>query len=434
MQTESRIKYWFKKTFPYAALLLVTVLLMIYFKQNKSLESYVIEGKSNLINYYTENLKPLFFKTEITNEDVFNFALHKNIPVDKVKNDILQINNEDEKGNSFEIKPGVWKEGTKNFDKYVNYLKLNNNEVSRLDSILTLYKDDLYTSILLDDSNTIAVSPNIYHLQKAIYADIFQFTEALEDQKAGIIASKGSAKSNYNKVVSAYEEMHPNNFIVFAKDTIFESDCEYDQVKLKERLWEAKGNLAELKNELKNIDFKEKYKVAALPAEDVKRLKEKLVYEINSNVKKAYVPHTFTSSINIPDLGKIRFKIDGKDSKIDEDGIEVKTDSLLNNLVISISGSIDNALSSNFNFDFNIDEIDEITNESLTFLESSDLEDWSKFGLKVDSLAKSFEFYYSDTSDNFDYSQFKMDLKKFKKALKKEKRKIESEIKSDVDY
>ena len=27
----------------------------------------MVEGKSNLVKYYTENLKPLFFKTEITN-------------------------------------------------------------------------------------------------------------------------------------------------------------------------------------------------------------------------------------------------------------------------------------------------------------------------------------------------------------------------------
>ena len=434
MQTESKMKYWLKKTFPYAALLLVTVILMIYFKQNKSLESYVIEGKSNLINYYTENLKPLFFKTEITNEDVFNFALHKNIPVDKVKNDLLQINNEDERGNSFEIKPGVWKAGTKNFNKYVNYLNLNKSEVSRLDSILTLYKDDLYTSILLDDSNTIAVSPNIYHLQKAIYADIFQFTETLKHEQKGKDQDKRSAASNYNMVVSKYEKMHPNEFIIFAQDTIFESECEYDKEKLKARLWEVKGNIEELKNEMKNADFKEKYKVDAFPTKDLKSVNEKLVYEISSDIKKVYVPKAFTSSINIPDLGEIRFEIDKSSDAINEDKIKLKTDSLLNNLVISISGSIDNALSSSFNFDFNIDEIDDVTNESLNFLESSDLEDWSKFGLKVDSLARSFEFYYGDSSDNFDYSKFKIDLKKFKKALKKEKYKLESDIKSDIDH
>ena len=31
----------------------------------------------------------------------------------------IQINNDEVEGNSFELKPGVWKQGTKNFDKYV---------------------------------------------------------------------------------------------------------------------------------------------------------------------------------------------------------------------------------------------------------------------------------------------------------------------------
>jgi hypothetical protein len=84
-------------------------------------------------------------------------------------------------------------------------------------------------------------------------------------------------------------------------------------------------------------------------------------------------------------------------------------------------------VSSNFNFDFNIDEITEITNESLGFLENSNLEDWSKFGLRVDSLARTFEFHFDDSSENFDYSKFKMNLKKFKKSLKQEKLKLKSD-------
>ena len=69
-----------RKWLPALLLLVLTVVLMISFKNKRlNLGSLLEEGKTNLASFYTQNMKPLFFRTEITNSDVFDFALRKNI-------------------------------------------------------------------------------------------------------------------------------------------------------------------------------------------------------------------------------------------------------------------------------------------------------------------------------------------------------------------
>ncbi|MBL1212368.1 MAG: hypothetical protein HND52_03300 [Ignavibacteriae bacterium] len=430
---ESKSKYLIKKFSPYAILLIAAAALMLYFKKNNTLNEFIVEGKSSLVKYYTENLKPLFFKTEITNEDVFNFALHKNIPVDKENKKLLQINSDEESGKSFTIKPGVWKSATNNFEKYVNYLELNKKQIVELDSILELYKEDIYTSILLDDSNTIAVSPNIYHLQKAAYGDILRFTELLGIDN-GTVSLKDEEVFNHEKVMNLINEKNKSNeFIVFAEDTVFETVCDYDKIKIKEKLTAAKGNLDELRAEFKSkgIFNGDKLKGAIAKSGDAK---DEILFEISSKMKKAYVPESYTSSISIPEVGDINFGISSIKNPELPEGLTVQTDSLLNSLVISISNGIDEAIETKFEFDFNIDELADLSVENLNIDENLNLEEWAEFGLRIDSLANSFEFHFSDSSGGFDYSKFKVDMKKFKKVIKQNRDKIKQEVKAKEEY
>lgn len=430
---ETKTKNFIKKILPYAVLLIITAALMLFFKQSDKLNEYMVEGKSSLIEYYTENLKPLFFKTEITNEDVFNFALHKNIPVDKENKKLLQINSDEENGKSFMIKPGVWKSKTNNFEKYVNYLELNKKQIADLDSILTLYKEDLYTSILLDDSNTVAVSPNIYHLQKAAYGDILRFTELLKKDKASL-TDKNEEVFDHEKVMNLINEKNKSNeFIVFAEDTVFETICDYDKIKIKKKLTSAKGNLDELRSELKSkgIFNGDKLKNSKIESQDDR---DDIIFEISSKMKKAYVPESYTSSISIPEIGNINFGITSFKTADELEGLTIQTDSLLNSLVVRISNGIDEALETKFEFDFNIDELEDLSSENFGIEENLNLDEWAEFGLRIDSLANSFEFHFSDSLGEFDYSKFKVDMKKFKKVIHENKNKIKQEVKAKEEY
>mgnify|MGYP000896189243 FL=1 len=69
-------------------LILLTIGLMIIFKNNSS---NLKDLPDDLISFYAKNLKPLFYQTSITEEDIFNFALYQNIPIDKQNNKLLQI-------------------------------------------------------------------------------------------------------------------------------------------------------------------------------------------------------------------------------------------------------------------------------------------------------------------------------------------------------
>ena len=79
-----------KRLFPAAGIALLTIILLFYFKYNKS-GNLLEEGVGNIEDFYTQNLKPLFFNSEITNEEIFNFALYGNLPVDRNNNKIIQI-------------------------------------------------------------------------------------------------------------------------------------------------------------------------------------------------------------------------------------------------------------------------------------------------------------------------------------------------------
>ena len=108
-ENTNRFRDLAKKYLPVSSLILLTILLMIFFRYKKNDIGRLIEsGKENLISFYAQNLKPLFATTDISNEDVFNFALYQSIPIDKQNNKILTVTNQDADNQVYEIKPTVY--------------------------------------------------------------------------------------------------------------------------------------------------------------------------------------------------------------------------------------------------------------------------------------------------------------------------------------
>ena len=94
-----------KKFLPYIFLLLLTLVLMFFFKHHKQEISRMLEeGKNNIVSFYTSNLKPLFTQTQISEEDLFNFALYKSLPLDKDKNKVLVLSNDNLGNREYVIK------------------------------------------------------------------------------------------------------------------------------------------------------------------------------------------------------------------------------------------------------------------------------------------------------------------------------------------
>ena len=108
---------------------------MIFFKQNKRIIGHMFEeGKNNLLSFYSHNLKPLLFQTRISEEDVFNFALYRSLPLDKEKNKVLFISNDQPGNQIFEIKPATYNPNTQNYNTFIQYLGMNKIEKAKSDT------------------------------------------------------------------------------------------------------------------------------------------------------------------------------------------------------------------------------------------------------------------------------------------------------------
>lgn len=174
---------FFRKYSFYIGVGFLTLTLIIIFRQKK-LGEFVEEGKAGLASFYTQSLKPLIYTNEITNEDVFNFAMFNSLPVNKKENKILFVSRDEEGKNSISIQNSEYKENTDNYQNFIKYLELNPKGKQQFDSLLSYYKAKLYASVLSNSKNTIAVNQNIPLMHDLLYADILHFANTMNYTKA----------------------------------------------------------------------------------------------------------------------------------------------------------------------------------------------------------------------------------------------------------
>ncbi|MEK6552273.1 MAG: hypothetical protein AABZ54_02340, partial [Bacteroidota bacterium] len=229
----------FKKFVPYIILFLLTIALMFFFKYNKRDIGRIIEaGKNNLLAL-AKNLKPLLFETEINNEDVFNFALYQSIPLDKGKNKVLLISKDEPGNNIYEIKPASHNRQTKNYDTFVKLLGLNEKQKAEADSILNSYKKEIYSSVLVNDKNTIAVNPRLPALQQAVLADLISFAQKVDETKSKELFPNAYKFYNNEKIsnmIVSAKQIPNNEYILITPDTVARTYFNWDQEKFNKHL------------------------------------------------------------------------------------------------------------------------------------------------------------------------------------------------------
>lgn len=376
-----------KKYLPGILLAALTVLLMFYFKDNRgAFGEIVTKSKDDLLALYTENLKPLLFGTDITNEDVFNFALYQTLPIDKKENKLLKISEEDQE-TYFEIIPSSYKAGTENYENFVKYMMLDNQQKIKLDSILNSYRGELSETIFTDGVNTLAVNSRLADLQKAVLTDIAAFARDANKPQLNSLFGGDFVFWDSHKTINLVDEIRKDTtrqFLIIAPDTVFTSHLEFD--------FDAFENLHSLSpEEVKNfphvnISIKKTIPKAGTvpqPPSAIRRQSDNQFgysYKFPSiELDKAHFDKEAMDSLRISlalirdELSKISFSFD--------------VDSLQKSLNIELK-----ALNKNVNeelfFEFNFDNINDIVNKSLENamrLENS-AEDWERFGFEIDSL------------------------------------------------
>ncbi|VAX27009.1 hypothetical protein MNBD_IGNAVI01-20, partial [hydrothermal vent metagenome] len=216
-----------KKYLPIGGLLILTISLMIYFGIEQFNNSSKTDQNSLINDLYSKTLKPIFSDKKLTKEDVLNFALYNNLPIDKKENKILEVKNDSSGNEVIEVRKTEIKENTDNYSKFVDKMELNDKQKNELDSLLEEFKQNITNTIFSDDHKTLAVDARIGLLHQVLRTEIFDFIlRAKANENVANIFTE-STLENFNRVIENEKNKSVRNYIFFTPDTVIQSDAEF---------------------------------------------------------------------------------------------------------------------------------------------------------------------------------------------------------------
>jgi len=400
----------FYRYLPFIGLGALTLLLMLVFKFNDSSTDAIKQGKDAILGFYTENLKPLFFKTDFTNEDVFNFAMYSHIPVDKEQNKVLEIGEDSGGSKYFQVKPALYDPGTKNSEKFEKYLQLDPAKKEKFNEMLESYKNDLYSAVLYNDNNTYAVNPNIDLLRKTIAADIYNFARENSPKRSQILSQNnfGNIAKNVSELRKRVESNSDNqysNFIFFGPDTIFTGACDVDRSSLKAeaQAYASRANTSATASasasastgsasSVSRVSSVETPYIKALPRPATPGKFEMAVFE---NGSKVVIPEDIYVDNFIGNINSFDFNLDSLSSAIKNFTFNITSDSS-NYMRFKLNESDEDG-DINFSMDFNIHGIDDLVNAAASVADGDNFGKWNNLGIAFDSLINDMQIDVNDS-------------------------------------
>jgi|CZKP01.1.fsa_nt_gi hypothetical protein len=409
-----------KRLSPIAGFLVLTLVLMIFLKYNPQVIEHLVEQqKSNLAGFYKQNLKPLLYAANLTNEDVFNFAFNHQLPLDKTNSQYLQLGYDTTGNGFFEIKTGNITSNVNNLDKFIRTLNLNSQQKEKVDSILQNYAEDLQSQVLVNDKNTVAINPNIWNYNKALLADIIAFANNANKEGFSKICPVGLTSYDKNSIVKAINEVkktRDNQYIFFTPDTIFSENYEFDKGKFKDEM-------RKMKEEMKKASYEwKKYSINLQLDSSIIKLKhdpswgKNFKVQFDQNTCRVNLSHILPD-IELPDFDSITVQIERAADIVGQ--ITVNIPRMTINIPDGTQGK------NVFNFKMNVpghpEKITEVRVDLDSIMNQNKYFSHKFFGtgkreqLNMDSLLANFR----SMIPNFNGEEYKAQMKEFQKEMKK---------------
>lgn len=407
MESEGKKSYeLLKKWMPIAGIVLLTAALMIYFKITNVGYVSIHNAGRDIIAEYTQNLKPVYSRTELTKEDLVNFAFYKNLPLDKENNTVLLIKPDKTGREKFFVKSAVINPKTNNYERFVKKLRLTEDEIVIFDSILNVYDESLFTSVLYNENNTLAVDPNLPLLHKALSTDIYEFLKTRVHEKTNVELPENYATLNREKIRDALDmkqHMPERDFIFITPDTVFQYHYkiefddylaavpESDPAALSDPFQEQPEG-----DESQDLAAAIEINTPIIKIENNELAGNYAHYNSDSNYYVVEIPEKYYKIDGLPDYDSLRICLDN---------LEVDLNSLSLNFDFDEDGSFNMDFSDftnedslrTFNLEFNLKNLTTFISETIDAADQFDDGDWEKFGLKMDSLARSLEIVKVDS-------------------------------------
>lgn len=361
-----RLKENIKKFLPILPIILLTIILMLVFKFNKdNIDEFIEERQNDIISFYAGSLKPLFYKTRISNEDVFNFALYKYLPVDKVKNEVVLIS-DDSAGRDviYEIKTMPLEVNQNHYKLFADYLRLNEVQRQKVDSLLEFYKKQIYYSILTDDNRTLAFNPKLADLQKALLADLINFARKYNKSKTDILLAGDNNIPHEWELTDFVEntrKSRDDRFLFVTPDTVFFAKGDIDTQAMDDQFMHTGTNSIPAAGKIKFEFLKEH---------------SGFNFKFDSNNFKVSIPYTDDRH---EDARQFRIELDNLNKELQR--IQIELPKLLEAEI---------SVEKKFKYDRHNIDPSEIINATLKAVGEKGEVDWEEFGRKIDSMARSY--------------------------------------------
>jgi hypothetical protein len=198
-----------RKYIEIAALVALTVFFLVVFKESKKGLFSIEYETSAFLSKYTNGLMPLNKKSLLSKEDIVNFALYGNIPIDRKNEKVLIINSDSLGDKRFIIAKIKIDSSTNNYNKLIAKLDLDDVQKSNFDTLLAAYRNKLYKSILLNEKESFAINSNVAQLQKDL------------NEKINLLLTENSQKRNLTLAKAVEEGIKDVNELKSTKNFIF---------------------------------------------------------------------------------------------------------------------------------------------------------------------------------------------------------------------
>jgi len=253
LNSKEKSAFNIRKWIPVSTFAVVAVALMLVLKFNPNLINDIIkQQKSNLEGFYKENLQPLLYAANLSNEDIFNFAVNQELPLDSSNTQLLKLGYDTAGAEYFEIKNANHIKEENNLRRFVTALDLDEKEQRMMDSIINSYSERISGMVLVNEKNAVAINPGIWNTRKLILADILAFAERHSPQKLYKLIPPETVKfddENLTAFVNQSKDSKNDQFIFFTPDSVFKESFVFDMTEFKKNMRQVSKEIEKLKKE-----------------------------------------------------------------------------------------------------------------------------------------------------------------------------------------
>ena len=325
-QSVVRAPFWFKK--PVIAFASLCILVMVLFKfQPDIFDKIIHDNKSGIADFYAKNLKPLLYATNLTNDDIFNFALNKYLPLNKGNNQILRLGTNPSGEEFLEVKYANTLPAQMSFNGFIEGLGLTETQKNDVNRILEKYSDKIASAVLVNDKNTVAVNSQLWKYRDQLRTEILSYaSKANETARKKILEYDPNFHKNLAMQVAnnaSKSGKRSNFYYCISPDSVFGTSLDIDNENLMVALQQQKEALQNGQNALRNVNITIQ---RGIHPEGNSNAGGHLRVVSGNNGCRVVIPNPMVPDINLPDVDEMSRSLDSVFSHLGNMSFNFKID------------------------------------------------------------------------------------------------------------